>query len=156
MSIFFKSVNSCALRAHAKPLSFSVIFLTFAFSLGASSKDSESGRSVVLGKCFLRGRSCCEGRQPLVLRESDRALDADPGTEAAASREIVFPLNLDAEPSVPPKFRNQGHLAPLPGVCRQKRLPSKASGAKPKAGLLCSLPVAQRWRVWRPRRWARG
>ncbi|XP_007463702.1 PREDICTED: sugar phosphate exchanger 2 [Lipotes vexillifer] len=26
----------------------------------ARSKDSESGRSVVLGKCFLRGRSCCE------------------------------------------------------------------------------------------------
>lgn len=86
---------------HAKPLSSSAIFLTFAFSLGASSKDSESGRSVVLGKCFLRGRSCCEGWQPLLLRESDRALDVDPRTEGAASREIVFPLNLDSEVQKP-------------------------------------------------------
>lgn len=105
---------------HAKPLSSSAIFLTFAFSLGASSKDSESGRSVVLGKCFLRGQSCCEGWQPLLLRESDRALDVDPRTEGAASREIVFPLNLDSEPSVPPEVQKPRASGPSAWGVRTK------------------------------------
>ena len=53
VSISFKSVTTVLLRVHAKPLSSRVIFLiflTFAFSLGASSKDSDSGQNMVLGK----------------------------------------------------------------------------------------------------------